>query len=821
MTPSGLPIDAALPALLAALDDGRNAVLVAPPGAGKTTVVPLALLDRPWLRGQKIILLEPRRLAARAAAARMAATLAESVGQRVGLRVRLETRVSRATRIEVVTEGVFTRLLLDDPELDGIGAVLFDEIHERSLDGDLGLALALDSQAALRPDLRLVAMSATIDGGRYAGLLGNAPVVESAGRMFPVETRHLGRDPRQRIEDQVTVAIMRALDTDQGSILCFLPGAGEIRRVEERLLERIPRDVIVAPLYGAMEFAAQDRAVEPAPPGRRKIVLATAIAETSLTIQGVRVVIDAGLARVPRYDPATGMTGLATERVSRAAADQRRGRAGRVEPGICYRLWDEAGDRALMPFARPEILDADLGPLALALAEWGVMQPDALAWLDVPPAGAWQEAVALLLALGALDADGHLTAHGRALAKLPLSPRLAHMILGSGSAADAGLAALVGALLGERGLGGRDTDLRHRIDAVLRDRSGRAVQVRRMAEGWTRDAGFAVVPPAPTLSAGTALARAYPDRIARARPGKPGEFLLANGRGAFIDEADALARQDWLAVGELADASARARILLAAPLAADDVERAFADQIATRDSVMLDERSGLVRARRQRVLGAIVLAEEPLAEVPAEQITSALLRAVAQRGLESLPWEKGTRLLRQRLAFMHRAEGAPWPDVGDAALLARLADWLGPFLAGRKRLSDIDGTVVHDGMLSLLPWELRRQMDALAPSHFTAPTGSGVHIDYGAEAGPTIAIRVQELFGLREHPKVGTHGIPLVIELLSPAHRPIQVTRDLPGFWRGSWAAVRSDMRGRYPRHVWPEDPAQAEATRRAKPRGT
>ncbi|HVO17140.1 MAG TPA: ATP-dependent helicase HrpB [Alphaproteobacteria bacterium] len=815
-----LPVDAALPALLAALEGGRNAVLVAPPGAGKTTRVPPALLDAAWARTGKIVVLEPRRLAARAAAARMARERGEEVGDTVGFRVRMQARVGPRTRIEVVTEGVFARMILADPGLDGVAAVLFDEFHERSLDGDLGLALALDAQGALRPDLRLVAMSATLDGARVAALLGDAPLIESAGKMFPVATRYLGRDARAPLEPQAADAVIKALRADPGSILVFLPGAREIRRTETLLRERLSDpSIILAPLYGAMDPAAQDRAIEPAPAGQRKIVLATSIAETSLTIEGVSVVVDAGLARVPRYDPATGFAGLATERVSQAAAEQRRGRAGRLGPGTCYRLWDEAETRALAPFARPEILEADLAPLALTLAEWGAADPAQLAWLDPPPAAAFAEARALLRELDALDEAGRITEQGRALARLPLPPRLAHMVLAAAARGEGALAARIAVLLTERGLGGTDADLRHRLERLAAERGGRGEDARRLAANWLRLAGGKEGGRIDLARAGAVLALAYPDRIARARPGRPGEFLVANGRGASLDPADALAREPYLALAEIAGNAARARIVLAAPIAEAEIEEEFAAHIVAEDEVAFDEDTGRVRARRLRRLGRLVLQESPLPEPDRAAIEAALLAALKKRGVAALPWTDALRQWRDRAQFLRSVQGGDWPDLSDAALAATLDDWLAPYLAGKRAVADLSADDLEAALTALLPPPLQRRVERDAPSHYETPAGRRVAIDYGAEGGPRIEVRVQEMFGLAQHPAIGGGRVPLTLALLSPAGRPVQVTRDLPGFWRGSYQAVRAELRGRYPKHPWPEDPLAAPPTLRAKKR--
>jgi ATP-dependent helicase HrpB len=814
-----LPVDEALPELRRALAGGRAAVLVAPPGAGKTTRVPLALIDEPWVAGRRILVLEPRRLAARAAAARMATTLGEQVGGAVGLRIRFGSKVTRRTRIEVVTEGVFTRLILDDPELKGVAAVLFDEFHERSLDADLGLALALDTQRGLREDLRILAMSATLDGARVASLLGDAPVIESKGRAFEVATRYLGRSARERIEPQMADAISRALADEQVSVLAFLPGAAEIRRTAERLGETI-RDssVDIVQLYGALDAETQDRAIAPAPAGRRKVVLATSIAETSLTIEGVRVVVDSGLARVPRYEPAVGLTRLETVRVSRASADQRRGRAGRTGPGVCYRLWDEPETMSLAPFATPEILASDLSGLVLDLAVWGVTDPDTLAWLDPPPAAALAEARALLVELDALDTGGRITPLGRQLARLPLPPRLAAMIVRAAEEDDALLAAEIAAVVSERGLGGDDADLAHRIDNFRRDRSHRAEEARNLARRWAEQAG-GELRQSPLGRAGSLLALAFPDRIAKARAGKRGEFLLENGRGARVDTAHPFAREKHLAVAELAGVAAEARILLAAKLDEREIERRFAGHIVERDESAFDEKSCSLRGRAVRRLGAILLDERPLAVQPNEQSAAALAEGIARLGLDRLPWSADQRRLLDRARFMRRHEGDPWPDLSEPRLTATAAQWLAPSLVGRTSLAQITADDLARALHLLLPRDLLRRLEREMPSHFAAPTGSRLPIDYEAEGGPTVTVRVQELFGLDAHPRIAGGKVPLTLALTSPAGRPIQVTRDLPAFWRGSWSDVRREMRGRYPRHPWPEDPRAAAPTRRAKPR--
>ncbi len=821
-----LPIHDALPSLKAALRGRNAAVLVAPPGAGKTTVVPLALMDEPWAAGGRIIVLEPRRLAARAAADRMARTLGEPVGETVGFRVRMQSKVSARTRVEVVTEGVFTRMILDDPGLDGVAAVLFDEFHERSLDADLGLAFARESQTLLRDDLRLLAMSATLDGARVARLLGEAPVIESQGRMFPVETRYLGRDAQRRIEDQAARAVGKALAEEEGGVLVFLPGQGEIRRVEQVLRDtvRLP-GLEIAPLYGALDVRDQDRAVAPPAPGVRKVVLATSIAETSLTIEGVRAVVDCGLVRAPRFDPASGLTRLETVRVSQAAADQRRGRAGRTGPGVCYRLWDEPETRALPAFARPEILETDLARLALDLARWGARDADGMAFLDPPPAAAMAEARDLLFRLDALDAAGGLTAHGRAIAGLPLPPRLAHMVVWGARRGAGRRAALVAALLTERGLGGADADLRRRLERFERESGPRARDARALADRWARTAGEAARGPgggtkeAEPPDDGLLLAEAYPERVAKARGGA-GEFQLVTGRGVYVEPTDALAREPWLAVAELGGGASRDRVLLAAPLEPAALAEAFAGQIIEEDRVETDPK-GRVRARRVRRLGRLIVEERLLDRPDPALIAEVLLNRVRHEGLSALNLGEQSQALRARVAFARGLDESAAPDMSEAALIARLDDWLAPLVAGRSTLAGLDDHALAGALAGLMSWPERQGLDRLLPAAWTAPTGTRASIDYAAEGGPRIEIRVQELFGLAAHPAVADGRAPLTLALLSPARRPVQVTKDLPGFWAGSWKAVRVEMKGRYPRHVWPEDPAAAAPTTRAKPRGT
>jgi ATP-dependent helicase HrpB len=806
-------------------------VLQAPPGAGKTTRVPLALLGEPWAGGGKIVMLEPRRLAARAAARWMATTLGESVGESVGYRVRGDSRVGRRTRVEVVTEGVLTRLIQDDPALEGIALVIFDEFHERNLVADLGLALALQSADLLRPDLRILVMSATLDGAAVAALLGDAPIVTSAGRSHPVETRWVPKRADVRIEGAVASVVERALVAHEGDVLVFLPGAAEIRRVESLLGERqLGAGTRVYALHGSLPLEEQDRAIAPSPAGSRKVVLATSVAETSLTIAGVRVVVDSGLARVPRFAVRAGMTRLETVRVSRDAADQRRGRAGRVASGTCYRLWDEAEHAQLLERRTPEMLEADLAPLALELAAAGIDDPRALRWLDVPPAGAYAQARELLAQLGALDADGRLTKHGAAMAGIGIHPRLAHLLVRGAAMGFGALACDVAALLAERDVLRRDAaiadpDLRTRVELLrapagahdVRVDRGRLFQVRDEARRLRDERG--VHDAAPDLAAvGALVALAYPDRLGMRRAAERGRFVLRNGRGARVDEATPLADADFIAVAGTDGAAPEAKVYLAAPLSRREIETVAGNQIVREDFVEFDDTTGAVRAVTRERLGALVISERVQHDVNATAMATAIVAAVRRAGIAGLPWSEGARRTRERLAFV-RQHDASWPDVSDAALLDALDDWLLPSLTEARRWSDIERLDLGALLLGHIGWERRAALDELAPTHLTVPSGSRVPLDYADPAAPVLAVRLQEMFGATDTPRVARGQVAVTLHLLSPAARPVQVTRDLAGFWARTYFDVRKDLRGRYPRHYWPDDPLVAQPTKRVKPR--
>ena len=825
-----LPIDDVLAPLRAALASRTSAVLQAPPGAGKTTRVPLALLDASWLGAQRIVMLEPRRLAARAAARRMAESLAESVGESVGFRVRGETRVGRLTRIEVVTEGVLTRMLHDDPALERVGLVIFDEFHERSLHADIGLALALQTQEVLRPDLRLLVMSATLDGTAVSTLLGDAPVIASQGRTFPVETRYVARRREQSVEGAVAAAVRRALDDDEGSVLAFLPGAGEIRRTERLLTAgALPPDVRVIPLFGAMGAAAQDEAIRPAEPGTRKVVLATAIAQTSLTIDGVRVVVDGGLARIPSFSPRTGMSRLETVRVSRAAAEQRRGRAGRTSPGVCYRLWAADEDAGLLEQDRPEVAQADLAPLALDLALAGVVDPATLRWMDPPPAPALAQARELLRQLGAIDAESRITRHGRAMASLGVHPRLAHMLLRGHELGFGATACIVAALLDERDALRREdaapeADLRQRIaiveghDEAARVDRATVHRVREQARGWRTALRLPASASVDESDCGRAVALAFPDRVAQRRPGSEERYLLRNGAGATLAEGSSLTGAPYLAIAELAGNRPDARIMLAAPLSRAELDELLGEQVAIEHVVEWSADDDAVVAVRRERLGAIVLRETPLHDVEPSVVAEALLATLMTENGIALRWHEDAARIRARLVFLHR-HLAGWPDVSDHALRETARVWLLPHLVGLRRREDVHSLDLGAILLSMLTWRQRAELDVLAPSHIEVPSGSRLRIDYSDPDAPALAVRLQELFGSETTPRVAGGAVSLTLHLLSPAYRPVQVTRDLAGFWRSAYFDVRRELRGRYPKHAWPDDPIGAEPTRRARPR--
>jgi len=834
-----LPIDEVLPALRQALRERHEAVLEAPPGAGKTTRVPLALLNEPWLAGQKILMLEPRRLAARAAAERLASELGEKVGETVGYRIRLDSKVGPDTRIEVVTEGILTRRLQHDPALEGVGLLIFDEFHERSLDADLALALSLNGRELFRDEqpLKILLMSATLEGERLASLLDDAPVLRSEGRMYPVAMRW-GRPfvPGEFIEPRVVQTVLDAISDDSGSLLVFLPGQAEIRRVHQQLADALGSrsDILLCPLHGELDLNAQRAAIEPAPAGRRKVVLATNIAETSLTIDGVRVVIDAGLARVPRFDPGSGMTRLDTQRISRASATQRAGRAGRLEPGVCYRLWSEDQHAQLAAYSSAEILQADLAGLALQLARWGVT-PEQLIWLDLPPSASYAQARQLLERLGALH-TAKLTPHGEAMAELPAHPRIAHLLLRGQELGLAEMASDVAALLGERDiLRGAGADVHSRLALLQGESRGarggqggvqRARQLARQYRGYLRGkATQPVADPDHPRWLGALLALAYPDRVAQQR--KPGgaEYRLANGRAALFSEVDGLMKHPWLVIADLGSRQGQReeRIYLAAELDPGLLDSVLSEQVSVVDQLDWDEREGVLRAERQRKVGELVLSREPLTGLDAVARTGALVNLVRRKGLELLPWTPELRQWQARVMLLRQldlaAQGqSEWPDVSDAALLASLEDWLAPYLERVSRLShfaslDLSG-IVHN----LLKWPLPQRLDELAPHHIKVPSGSSVRLDY-SEYPPILAVRLQELFGLADTPRIAGGRQVVKLHLLSPARRPVQVTQDLANFWRSTYSEVKKDLKGRYPKHYWPDDPLIAEPTARIKPR--
>ena len=831
--PTLLPIDPLLPEIQRQLNDHTRLVIQAAPGAGKTTRVPPALLDATWLGQQRILMLEPRRLAARAAARRMAQERGEAVGGAIGYRTRLDTQVSTQTRIEVVTEGVLTRMLQQDPSLDGVGAVLFDEFHERSLQADLGLALCLETQGVLREDLRLLVMSATLDGIPIAEHL-DAPVLRSEGRSYPVTVQYLPdgeRADRTPIE-AVVRAVLRALREEAGDVLVFLPGTGEIHRVLEGLQgARLESSIRLCPLYGNLDAAAQDAAIQPSPPGQRKVVLATSIAETSLTIEGVRVVVDAGRMRVPRFDPGSGMTRLVTQRVSRAASEQRCGRAGRTAPGVCYRLWDEQVQAGLPAQTAPEILAADLAPLALELARWGAREPAELIWLDAPPAGAYGRAMELLQGLEALDGQGRITAHGRRMAQLPLHPRLAHMVLRGQERGLGGLACGLAALLSEKDIlrsapGQREVDLQRRVELLhaagktdARLESGACQRVQQVARQLQRSVG--VAPHAGSAQAtGLLVALAYPDRIAQGRGGETGRYRMSGGNGAFLEATDSLWGEDYLAIAALDGDRREARVFLAAAVTREALLDGFAGHVRDSAQVQWDARAQRVTARRQRRLGELVLEDAPLETPDPDAVAQALLEAVRLRGIAALPWTEAARQLQARLAFVRSVEAeGDWPDLSDAALLQDLERWLLPYLSGLHRWDQLQRLDLPALLEARLNWEQRQRLDAWAPTHISVPSGSRIRVDYAVGEIPVLAVRLQEMFGCTDTPRLAGGRVPVLLHLLSPARRPVQVTRDLGSFWDNAYVEVKKDLKGRYPKHAWPEDPRAAQALRGTRPR--
>ncbi len=795
-----------MPDLIEALAERPNLVLIAPPGAGKTTAVAPALLTEPWCSG-KILLLSPRRLAARAAAERMAELAGEPVGKTIGYATRMDSKQSPATRVLVLTEGIFRNRIQADPELAGVSAVLFDEVHERSLDSDFGLALALDAQSALRPDLRLIAMSATLDGNRFAAIM-NAPVIESEGRAYPLTLRHIGKRTEARIEDQMASAIRTAMSENDGDCLAFVPGVGEIERVAERL-SGLAGDIIVHKLHGSLDPADQRAAIAAAAPGKRKLIIATSIAETSLTIDGVRIVVDSGLARRPRYDRAAGMTRLVTERASQAAVTQRAGRAARQAPGIAYRLWEQAATEGLPRFDPPEILEADLSALTLDCALWGVSDPASLTWIDPPPTPALAEARTRLMSIGALDEDARPTPHGKAIAALPLPPRLAHMIVRAGDLGIGVAAAEVAVLLSERGLGGNDVDLEVRLNRWRGERGKRADAARGLAKGWLHLLASRSRAALGVGGVSTAIALAFPDRIARRRGASGEAWVSVGGRGFSLDPSSHLAKSEWLAVAETQGQAAGARIISAAAIEFAEIETMFAERIETICSVSFDPATDRISAMRHRRLGAIILASGNDSDANTEEIAAAMMAAVRTYGLSIIAWSDTANALRMRAAF------AGIDVVNDASLIEQLDEWLMPLLSDKRRFADVRG--ITAALEALIGWDGMKRINALAPSHFISPAGTRHPIDYGSESGPRIELRVQALFGVSEHPLIGTHRIPLILSLTSPRGTPIQTTRDLPGFWVGSWADVAKDMRGAYPKHNWPDNPMSAVASLKTK----
>ncbi|MBI3899854.1 MAG: ATP-dependent helicase HrpB [Gammaproteobacteria bacterium] len=824
-----LPVHECLPALQAALTANVAVVLQAPPGAGKTTVVPPALLAADWLGNQRILMLEPRRLAARAAAARMADGFGEAIGGTVGYRIRFESKVSARTRIEVVTEGMLTRRLQTDQALDGVGLVIFDEFHERHLQTDLALALTRDCQRLLRPDLKILIMSATLDGAGIAQFL-EAPLIKSEGRLFPVDVRYVARESDAPLAARVAASVRQALTEQAGDVLAFLPGGGEIRRAQA-LLADSTNDIDIRPLYGDLPWEQQDRALRPG--DRRKVVLATPIAETSLTIEGVRSVVDSGYARVPQFDPASGLTRLATVRVARASADQRAGRAGRLGPGVCYRLWTESTHRGLLAQPLPEIKTADLAGLALELALWGANDVGALTWLDPPPPAALAQARDLLTELGAINGDGRITSLGRAMAALPLHPRLAHLVRAAEEFAAAGIACDIAALLSERDIysnnARKTVDLSERLEALAAFRArgragaqaydadpGACARIEQAARQWRGLVRTSAPSSSTTVDIGALLALAYPDRVAAQREPNGTRYLLASGRGARLPNYEARLRSPYLVVAHVDAGESEGVIHLAAPVDANALRHALKDRIVTEDVVRWDDASASVLARREERLGKLLLRTEAAARVSSDKLIDAMLAGIARLGIAALPWTEDARGWQARvLSLRHWLPDQDWPDVSDAALAATLAEWLAPYLDGVTRRDHLTRLQLLDILKTRLDWDQQKRLDEGAPTHVTVPSGSHIRLAYTPGESAVLAVKLQEMFGLADTPRVAWGRVPVTLHLLSPARRPIQVTQDLRGFWERTYAEVKKELKGRYPKHPWPDDPWSAPPTRR------
>jgi len=826
-----LPIEEIFPQLDAVLATGGRGVVVAPPGAGKSTVLPLYLLDK--IKEGLIILVEPRRLVARSCARRMAALLGEKIGERVGYRMRFDEATSRKTRLLVVTQGVFNRMLLDDPSLPNIRAVLLDEFHERSLEADFGLALALDVQSALCPDLILLVMSATLDGARVADLMGDAPVFSCEGRSFDISIRYQPKAPTKPLDEAMRDAIRTSLAQEQGNILAFLPGQAEIKRTLNLLEGRVGEHVLLVPLYGALDMQAQDSAIKPPPAGKRKVVLATSIAESALTIEGIRLVIDSGFSRIPVYESASGMTRLETVRASQASITQRAGRAGRLESGIAIRLWHEGQTSSLIPFDRPEILSADLSSLLLDCAAFGVVDPATLNFLDPPPKAALVAARHLLRQLGALDDSGRVTPKGQIMRSIALPVRYAHMVASASTPKEVKKAAEIGVLLSERGLGGDDVSVEVRYECFMKDNSPRAHKARQLAAHIA--AGVIAHNQMQAeddneddddMDIARLLLAAWPDRVAKARqqPGGTPSFLMANGRAALMEADHFLSRAVYLVIADVAGKARNLRILAAASIDEETIRAEFGSQITSHLLHEFDEKSHTIRARLREKLGSLELGERPLVTLTGDEANQAWVAAVCRHGTHILPWSHSARSLRQRLDWLYRTRQTPWPDVSEQALQYHAEEWLHNFLPGLARFNEADikgrGDFLHTALLARLDYQQQRQLGSLAPVSFKVPSGRDIPIHYEGD-NPALSVRVQELFGLDQHPTIAEGEVKLVVELLSPAHRPIQITRDLPTFWRGSWADVRLEMRGRYPKHIWPENPLSATPTKHTKPRSS